>query len=588
MGSAPDFVMNPDPIIYSSNNYLVVDFETTNLNKGDPINEVNKILLLGLKSSQDKLCKVLKPTPKNIEIFLEKIERADFIVAHNAKFECGWLRRLGVDLSKVQVFCTQIAEYTIRSNRKGGLSLSDCLKRRGLSGKGGMISAMMRSGVCPSEMPESWLAKYAAIDVRQCEKLFLHQRITLSKDNLLKVFYTKCLQAPVLADIEFNGMHLDSFEVNNIYQDKSTELRIVEDQLDQITGGLNPRSNKQMSEYLYDVLLFQEPKNYKGETIRTPKGERTASTIAVASLKASTTKQKEFLKLKQRQAKLNSQVTKSLEKFQQCCEEGDGILHASINQTITATGRYSSTGKNYACQFQNIERNFKKLFRARKQGWLIGEADEAQLEFRVAVWFGDDLEGRNDIEGGVDAHADTARIIKVPRQEAKAHTFKPLYGGTSGTKNERKYYKFFREKFAGVTTEQNSWVDTALMTKELTLATGLKFYFPDIKMTSSGYVEGNTNVRNYPIQYLATAEIVPIALVYAWHVMKAAKMKSFIINTIHDSIIAEISPDEIALFEGIMKDSLEKFPVTYLKSLYGIDFNVPLGADIKSGTHWGI
>jgi len=106
-------------------------------------------------------------------------------------------------------------------------------------------------------------------------------------------------------------------------------------------------------------------------------------------------------------------------------------------------------------------------------------------------------------------------------------------------------------------------------------------------MTSSGYIEGNTNVRNYPVQYLATAEIVPIALVYAWHAMKRAKLESFIINTIHDSIIAEINPTERNFFANIMSKSLEDFPVKFMKKLYGIDFDVPLGAELKTGTHWG-
>ena len=584
--SVPDFVSNPEPDVFLGQDYLVIDFETTNLEKGDPINEDNKIVLLAWKK-KDKKCVVCEPTAKNVERLLREVSSSKFIIAHNAKFECGWLKRLGVDLSTVITFCTQVAEYTLRSNRRGSVSLAASLARRNLGGKDKFISAMMKSGICPSEMPSFWLKKYASIDVEQCEKLYLSQVKKLFEENLEKVFYTKCLQVPVLADIEFNGMFLDHDKVRIIYEEKTTELKRVEAQLDEITGGLNPRSNKQMSGFLYDGLGFNEPVDYRGEIVRTPKGERSASSAAIGLLKPKTKEQKVFLEIKQKQSKLNAQVTKSLEKFMQCCDEGNSVLHASINQCITATGRYSSTGKNYSCQFQNIERGFKSLFKARKEGWLIGEADEAQLEFRVAVWFGDDAAGREDIKNGVDAHADTARIIKVDRQEAKSHTFKPLYGGTSGTRNERKYYKFFREKFSGVTKEQDTWVDTALIKKKLVLATGIKFYFPDIKMTSSGYIEGNTNVRNYPVQYLATAEIVPIALVFAWHAMKKANLESFIINTIHDSIISEINPSERNFFANIMSKSLEDFPVKYMKKLYGIDFDVPLGAELKTGTHWG-
>ena len=90
------------------------------------------------------------------------------------------------------------------------------------------------------------------------------------------------------------------------------------------------------------------------------------------------------------------------------------------------------------------------------------------------------------------------------------------------------------------------------------------------------------------MQYLATAEIVPVALVYAWHSFKANNVESFITNTIHDSIICEVHPKELNFFREVMSNALSVFPVEYMKKLYGIDFNVPLEAEIKTGTHWGL
>ena len=591
----PKFVTNPNPDLFMSDNYLVFDFETTNLDKGDPLNENNHIILIAWQRNVDERGAFVRhPEPRHIERFLEEVERADFIVAHNAKFELGWLKRLGIGLEKTLPFCTQLAEYVLRSNRRGRLSLEECLRRRRLGGKESIISAMMEAGICPSEMPENWLKKYAKIDVEQTKKLFEHQRKELFKNGLERVFYTKCLQIPVIADIEFNGMCLDTSKVKEVYKLSVSELRSVERELDKFTGGLNPRSNKQMAEFIYDELKFAIPKDHNGNLITTPKGERSASSVVISLLKPKTKKQKEFIKLKQKQVKLNAQVTKSLEKFNECCEQGEGILHASINQAVTTTGRDSSTGKTYKCQFQNVDRGFKRLFRARKPSWLVGEADEAQLEFRVAVWYGRDNQGLRDIQGNFDVHKFTADIIYPrerdrgqARQNAKAHTFKPLYGGTSGTPSERRYYRAFTEKYRGITREQDKWVDEAVINKELTLPTGMKFYFPSLRVTHTGYVEGNTSVRNYPVQYLATAEIVPTALVYAWHCLKSANAESFITNTIHDSIICEIHPDERNLFVDVMSESLQEFPVKYMKRLYGIDFNIPLKAEIKTGTHWG-
>jgi DNA polymerase I-like protein with 3'-5' exonuclease and polymerase domains len=383
-------------------------------------------------------------------------------------------------------------------------------------------------------------------------------------------------------------MCLDEEKVNETYNSIVAELNDSEEELDKFTGGLNPRSNKQMSEFIYDTLKFQEPKDTTGTVLRTPKGERTASSIAISLLKPKNKRQRKFIELKQKQAKLNAQVTKSLEKFYKCCEEGDGILYASINQTVTATGRYSSTGKEYKCQFQNVDREFKSLFRARNSGWMVGEADEAQLEFRVAVWYGQDDQGFQDIQSNVDVHSYTSRIIGCSRQTAKAHTFKPLYGGTSGTASEKRYYKAFKEKYSKIDKEQSRWVDNALINKQIELPTGMKFYFPSLRVTESGYIEGNTSVRNYPVQYLATAEIVPMALVYAWHSFKINNAKSFIVNTIHDSIICEVHPEELNFFRETMSKALRTFPVEYMEKIYGIDFNVPLEAEIKTGTHWGL
>ena len=198
----PKFVDNPNTDIFKSNNYLVFDFETTNLDKGDPLNENNSILLIAWKRNKDERGVLVRnPEPRHIEDFLADLELVDFIIAHNAKFELGWLKRLGVGLEQALPYCTQLAEYVLRSNRRGRLSLEECLRRRRLGGKESIISAMMDAGICPSEMPENWLRKYAKMDVEQTHKLFEHQRRELFRNGLERVFYTKCLQVPVIADI---------------------------------------------------------------------------------------------------------------------------------------------------------------------------------------------------------------------------------------------------------------------------------------------------------------------------------------------------------------------------------------------------
>ncbi len=105
-------------------------------------------------------------------------------------------------------------------------------------------------------------------------------------------------------------------------------------------------------------------------------------------------------------------------------------------------------------------------------------------------------------------------------------------------------------------------------------------------MQRSGYVTNTSSICNYPVQSLATADIIPIALVYMWHRMKEHNVTSFIVNTIHDSIIMEVHPDEQEIIHDLGVDSFTYSVYNYLSSVYGIEFNVPLGIGSKFSEFW--
>ena len=94
-------------------------------------------------------------------------------------------------------------------------------------------------------------------------------------------------------------------------------------------------------------------------------------------------------------------------------------------------------------------------------------------------------------------------MTKEERTDAKAHTFKPLYGGTTGTPNEMEYYKAFVEKYPKL----GKWHDTlqteAISTGVVTMYTGQQFAFPDTKRLSNGNASGAPSIKNYPVQGLA-------------------------------------------------------------------------------------
>jgi DNA polymerase I-like protein with 3'-5' exonuclease and polymerase domains len=118
----------------------------------------------------------------------------------------------------------------------------------------------------------------------------------------------------------------------------------------------------------------------------------------------------------------------------------------------------------------------------------------------------------------------------------------------------------------------------------------MRYYFPYAHKAKSGYVNCTSSVYNYPIQALATAEIIPIALVYFWHRVRAAGLRHFIrvVNTVHDSIICELHPDYVEQFKELALQSFTRDVYEYLRVVYDMEFDVPLGTGITTGSHWSI
>lgn len=164
-----------------------------------------------------------------------------------------------------------------------------------------------------------------------------------------------------------------------------------------------------------------------------------------------------------------------------------------------------------------------------------------------------------------------------------------VFGGRSGTDAEKAYYEQFKLKYQGVAQTQEGWKIEAIRNKKFRIPSGLEFFFPRIKAPrgADGFIPEESNIYNYPIQSFATADIIPISIVYTWHEMKKQGLESFIVNTVHDSVIMEINPEEKEKLNEIILGSFGKSCYNYLKTVYNVEFNVPLGCGIKIGTNWG-
>ena len=268
----------------------------------------------------------------------------------------------------------------------------------------------------------------------------------------------------------------------------------------------------------------------------------------------------------------------------------DGKLHVRLLQHRTSTGRFSGADPN----MQNMPRGgtfpVKKVFVSRWEGGQILEADFAQLEFRVSAFLSQDKTAMKEIEDGFDVHSYTASVIsdageETSRQEAKAHTFAPLYGATGfgRTPAQATYYKHFTEKYKGIALWHSKLAKEAITTGKITIPSGRQFSFPDVERKAYGRVSHFTQIKNYPVQSFATADIVPLILLEIDK--KLINLESCIVNTVHDSIVIDVHPEEkqdVIQLLSIVNNNMKNI----IDSQFKIDFNVPLLLEAKIGNNW--
>tara|TARA_X000001388_G_scaffold17449_3_gene10812 strand:+ start:4731 stop:6764 length:2034 start_codon:yes stop_codon:yes gene_type:complete len=294
-----------------------------------------------------------------------------------------------------------------------------------------------------------------------------------------------------------------------------------------------------------------------------------------------------FLSKMKRLSSLETYINSFIEGIKTFLKE-DGMLHVRLAQHMTATGRFSSREPN----MQNMPRGntfpIKKVFTSRFDGGKILEADFAQLEFRVAAFLSQDEVAMKEIREGFDVHSYTAKIISeagqsISRQEAKAHTFAPLFGasGYGRSKPEAAYYEQFTDKYKGIGEWHNRLATEALTYRKITTPSGRQFSFPNVQRNKFGRVSYLTNIKNYPVQSLATADIVPLVLIYIHNNLN--KYKSCVVNSVHDSIVVDVHPNEVDQVVGVINNI---DIVKLIKEKLDMVFNVPLELDLKIGDNW--
>ena len=589
-------------------NYVVLDFETTNKTTGSATDPDNKLVLACWTVVRDgkEVDKYQFGDEYEMQALLDDIAKADFIVAHNCQFELTWLARCGLDLRSVLCYDTMVMEWVIAGNQKMPFNLEDTAKRYGLDGKASLVSMLIKMKVCPSNIVQSWLLRYCKVDVAQCHGIFKAQHTKLTNLDLWHIALSRNLTIPVLADIQMQGLQLDADAV------KTEEIKLrgvvneLGEELDKITGGINLGSPKQLGIFLYDTIKFAQLRDRDGEVLKTPSGGRPTSEDIVFQLQPETDEQRRFLELYKEYNKASTLLTKNLNFFALVCEHLGGVFHGAIGHCRTTTHRLASSAikllfpgrkTETGAQLQNLPRQFKGLFTCHDPDYENLEADGAGMEFRIATILGKDKQGEYDIVNGTDVHAFTRDTMNaayekhkidkmIDRQEAKSSTFTPLFWGMGKDPAEAEYAEAFKKKYAGIYEAQKKWTLSVAANKKLVTDYGMIFYWPKSKMYNSGYVKYTTEIVNIPIQGLATAEVIPVALVHFWH--RTAGMPIYIWNTVHDSIVSRVHKDYMDVAKQLSKVAMTTDVYKFFKEVYHFEFDTcPLGVGLKHGTHWG-
>ena len=270
-------------------------------------------------------------------------------------------------------------------------------------------------------------------------------------------------------------------------------------------------------------------------------------------------------------------------------------IHSSFNQTITTTGRISSTEPN----LQNIPvkmemgRKIRKVFIAGKNHKLV-DADYSQVELRVLANMSGDENMIDAFKHGEDIHAKTASQIfdvdindVTPRQrsEAKAINFGIVYGKSDfglsedlniPVKQAKEYINSYFEKYSKIKEFMDTTIENATENGYITTILNRRRYIPELK--SSNFMLRNAGKRaamNAPIQGSA-ADIIKIAMVNVYKKLEESNLKSKLILQVHDELIVEATNDELEIVEKIVRTEME--------NAFSMDVN--LDVDLNVGYSW--
>ena len=440
--------------------------------------------------------------------------------------------------------------------------------------------------------------KYQIPDVEVFGKYGMHKVEALKEtlDDVLKLleeFEMKDLYyqvelplAVVLGQIEFNGFKVDKTRLTEIGEIFDSKIKELQSQIYQLIGKeFNISSPKQLG-----VILFEELKIGKGKKNKT--GYSTSAEVLESLVNEHPVVP---LVLEYRKyTKLYSTYVQGLssEIF------NDGKVHTTFKQTLTQTGRLSSTEPN----IQNIpiRTEVGKIIRSvfvpsTKDGMLVS-ADYSQIELRILAEMANCQTMINDFNNGLDLHASTAaKINNVPysevtkdmRRMAKAVNFGIVYGMSDWGLSETLHIlpidaAIFIEKYFAIYPEIKVFLDS-LVKDAISLGYsktmyGRRRYIPELASTNHALKKfGERTSMNAPIQGTA-ADVIKMAMVKVQNKFDELALESKIVAQVHDELVIDATINEIETVKKILKEEMESV----------VNLKVKLDVDVELGSTWDL
>lgn len=509
-------------------------------------------------------------------------------IGQNIKFDILVLRKYGVRVAG-PLFDTMIAHYLLNPELRHGMDyLAETYLKYKTVHIEELIGSKGKNQLTMRDVPISKIAEYAAEDADVTIKLKNIFAPELKKEGIESLFFD--IEMPliyVLAEMEVEGVTLDTVALKQSSEELTEALKKLEKEIYDLAGmEFNINSAKQVGEVLFDHLKIEE------KAKKTKTGSYSTGEDILEKMRS---KHPVIGKLLEYRG-LKKLLSTYIDALPELISPITGKIHTSFNQTVTATGRLSSTNPN----LQNIPirdalgREIRKAFTAENTDCVFFSADYSQIELRIMAHLSNDLHMIEAFRSGADIHAATAaKIYGIPveevtsdmRRKAKTANFGIIYGisvfGLAERLNiprseSKELIEGYFRTYSGVRDYMDESIRVAKEKGYVETIFKRKRFLPDINSNNAivrGYAE--RNAINAPIQGSA-ADIIKVAMVRIFNRFETEGLKSKMILQVHDELNFNAYKDELDKVKRIVLDEMEG----------AIKLQVPLIADCGEGINW--